>query len=1058
MSKLQALYERSQRRLQAFLDRGRREARAFVRDDVLGVDEWQSDWKGALRGKGRVLGTGWRSINGLWAGAVSNIRMLARGAFGRQTVQPLPSQATDPAERFHVAQRYYDRSDDFLTTAQACTHRYFLLHLAALIALLAIAVGSVGGGHVTGVLEWISLLGCFATTPVFSVLAIRAAFYNFQLRKRRLDSFASWLWQPGEWWTEAPLGASPLSGAGPAALMLMISAATAATMLGDPAAAVASASNADPVVSENIINALFRALNVNDLWYQLLTFVFPGVGPIGGTVTPLANGIASGFSVFIAVLMTLGAAMMSYHTIIGIVATAHEGKVLGSRWHQVWAPVRVSYGVASLAPVAKGYCLLQVLVVWIALVGGQFGNLIWSGFLDGLSGAKISNPALQETVPLVRDTMFLEVCFEAVRRDAINSKSISSDVQVPEWPREPTPGPMTLTNNAIYRGIKQVWHSVVSLWDSSKTAGTQQPIAVQDMILDYGVCGSIRVASSMESAAADRNVLRLDQARNAALDSLRAKLRTIAQRMITSDGPVSINLSDKDKDRANEIFQQVLLAKADYDNALTTAVQTYVDSVNKVSLTEFKAVAGTAGWASAGSYYMTLSRISAQVMSLVGVMPEVTFGSTGSQYKDGIGIDRLLGHELLGVLPNLRSWWDTQLLTSTSLSTAAARAGQFDNSGSIAGVLEWFGSSDSALQKWLIGLAVLKPGTGQALQHMVDFGHLILNAAFMILAALGVGGALISKVPVAGAAAEAASNFVGKLMPSGAEKLTGFAATFFGLIAVALLLAAVFHAYVLPMMPFIHFLYAVMGMLILVIEGVIAAPLWAFMHIRMDGAEFLDGPQKAGYGIVFNLLFRIPLTLFGLFFSILVFEAMVWFLSKTVYAAMASATTGNTVGLVGVITYVILISVLNYQLAIRSFNLISQVPDRVARWFGAQPDGDGEHHQAANAVGFVGTHTENTMKSGVDAAKAAFFATPSDMNRLVSALEKANGDGNLASAAGTVSGASKITGAAAGRTADTPHVGDTAKGGAGDGHQTGHGSSATKAPKPEGGSKPEGGG
>ncbi|WP_431858747.1 DotA/TraY family protein [Azospirillum sp.] len=1053
MSKLRSLLERSQRRLQAFLDRGRREARAFVRDDVLGIDEWRSNWFGALRGKGRVLGTGWRSVNGLFAGAVSDIGALARGAFGRHIVPPLPSQATDPAERFQVAQWFYDRSDDFLTTAQAGTHRYFLLYLAALIALLAIAVGSVGGGHVTGLLEWISFLGCFAAVPAFGALAIRAAFYNFQLRKRRLDSFASWLRQPGEWWTEAPEGASPLSGAGPATLVLLISGATAAMMLGNPTAAVAAATNAEPVVSGNIIMALFRALNTNDLWYQLLTFVFPGVGPVGGTVTPLANGIASGFSVFIAVLMALSAAMMSYHTIIGIVATAHEGKVLGQRWHQVWAPMRVAYGTAALAPVAKGYCLLQVLVVWTALIGGQFGNLVWSGFLDGLSGAKISNPALHETIPLVRDAMFLEVCFEAVRRESAN---VSSGVPASEWPREPTPGPMTLTNNGIYRGASQLWHDAVSLWDSTITAGTQQPVAVQDLVWDYGVCGSIRVGSSKESPAADRNVLNLDEARNAALDSLRAELRTIAQRMMTSAGPVAVNLSNEE--RANEIFQQVLLTKAHYDSALTTAVQTYVDSVNKISMTEFKATAGTAGWASVGSYYMTLSRISAQVMSLVGVVPEVTFGSTGSQYKDGVGTDRLLGHELTGVLPNLRSWWDKQLLTTTSLSTSAARAGQFDNSGSVAGIMQWLGSSDSALQKWMIGLAVLKPGTGQALQHMVDFGHLILNAAFMILAALGIGGALVSKLPIAGAAAEAASNFVGKLMPSGAGKLTGFAATFFGLIAVGLLLAAVFHAFVLPMMPFIHFLYAVMGMLILVIEGVIAAPLWAFMHIRMDGAEFLDGPQKAGYGIVFNLLFRIPLTLFGLFFSILVFEAMVWFLSKTVYAAMASATTGNTVGLIGVITYVILISVLNYQLAIRSFNLISQVPDRVARWFGAQPDGDGEHHQAASAVGFVGTHTENTMKMGVDAGKAAFFATPSDMNRLVSALEKANGDGSLASAAGEASGASKITGTAAGRAADTPHAGDTARGGAGDGRQTGHGSSATKAPKPEGNGQLKGGG
>ena len=83
-------------------------------------------------------------------------------------------------------------------------------------------------------------------------------------------------------------------------------------------------------------------------------------------------------------------------------------------------------------------------------------------------------------------------------------------------------------------------------------------------------------------------------------------------------------------------------------------------------------------------------------------------------------------------------------------------------------------------------------------------------------------------------------------------------ASILDMLALALLVVGIFHAYVLPMLPYIQFLFFVMGMLILVCEGMVAAPLWAFMHVSMDGSEFVDGKQEAGYIILFNLFLRIP--------------------------------------------------------------------------------------------------------------------------------------------------------------------------------------------------------
>lgn len=144
---------------------------------------------------------------------------------------------------------------------------------------------------------------------------------------------------------------------------------------------------------------------------------------------------------------------------------------------------------------------------------------------------------------------------------------------------------------------------------------------------------------------------------------------------------------------------------------------------------------------------------------------------------------------------------------------------------------------------------------------------------------------------------------------------------------------------------------------VLTAEAMVAAPIWAFFHIRMDGADFVDQVQRPGYMIAFNLLLRIPLALFGLFLSYHVFEAMAYFVDVTFDAAMIGATADYGVGVVGTVVMIVILAYLHYQLAVRSFSLITRIPDRVMRWFGQGSEALGEEQDNDQSVAFIVGHS-----------------------------------------------------------------------------------------------------
>ena len=120
----------------------------------------------------------------------------------------------------------------------------------------------------------------------------------------------------------------------------------------------------------------------------------------------------------------------------------------------------------------------------------------------------------------------------------------------------------------------------------------------------------------------------------------------------------------------------------------------------------------------------------------------------------------------------------------------------------------------------------------------------------------------------------------------------------------------------------------------------------------MDGQDFVDQVQRPGYMIVFNLMLRPVLMIFGTILGYVTFGAMLWFVNVTFAPAAQSLGQTSSVGIVGVIVLIVIMSYIDFQIAIRSFHLITETPDRVARWFGHAGDKttDDEHGNKMTGV------------------------------------------------------------------------------------------------------------
>lgn len=153
----------------------------------------------------------------------------------------------------------------------------------------------------------------------------------------------------------------------------------------------------------------------NDLSIILLKTMFGGMPIFGGGEDPIRNIMM----VFNALVLTTGSVLLGYNLLIGTMATAQHGEMLGKYSTQM-TPLRMAYASFLLIPIANGYSLIQMIIMWLIVYGAKFASILWHMFVssDNLATALSVSPIRPEAKELARNVLLASTCMAAIQKQA----------------------------------------------------------------------------------------------------------------------------------------------------------------------------------------------------------------------------------------------------------------------------------------------------------------------------------------------------------------------------------------------------------------------------------------------------------------------------------------------------------------------------------------------------------------------------------------------------------------------------------------------------------------
>ena len=949
-------------------------AARFAKEEILGARQWRRSRLGSLTGLS-TLADGGRATKAQGAEAVGRVKGLFGLAFRKDTSgKAVPESVTDPRERFLMSMQRNGKTAQDIARSVSTTYLQFWLYLSLVAATLVFALltfpwNEPGRGALATAG---SVLFRLIPMPLLLALLLRAGWTNWAFRRFRLDSPAEYLGAGA-----AMLPRKALEGRKPSASRSVAARIGLIVALG-LGSLVAMHAMQTPALADTLsdgqayANKVFVDPPQNDVFIRLLSYVIPNAGPVpANSLAPAGGGpydlIRTGLSSFAATLLFIGMMMSGWQIITGIVASAKEGTAIGRNYHEVWAPVRTVIGYGMLVPVANGLCGAQILCLYLIAWGGNLANIIWGPYVEKAvvtttttNAGTLASQAVDTVGSSISDSLIQSIFEKELCRSTLTTMKLrkvwanavtdfvginGNGAAAPDT----SPSFVNTSGTLNYFSKNEVWAA-----DYGKICGTLEisvPKAANTATTSRTEAGTngLPTTVNLDTSYEDNRAHMLGLSRKDAVDGMRAAIAPIAEQAArtyqvgTSSGKSFSEIGALTPD-------QVADAKKNYLKSLKSLITMNADWNQSPGaqgiMDAMRQQAQADGWAKAGTYYLTITRMQSNLYSSL-------FGGVKSSplsFESSAAVSKTLAEYLFGrdtssgVIPQFRSWWRQNIgAISGDASANLTKAGSNSVFDSISDFSLWTGSIFMHLD-----VNPLNP-----MGAMIEYGDFLMRTGFGIylsIMAINQGSSLLglaagSTVLSGGAAAPSLA--IGAISTISSAAFQAIA-TPLTLVAGAIIMAGALHSYVIPMMPYILVLFFVCGMLMLTVESLVAAPLWAFFHIRLDGQEFIDQVQKPGYMIAFNLLLRPVLMIFGLILSTLVFGAMSWFINETFMPVANGLASSTTVGPIGAAVLVVMLAVINLNIASKSFHLITEIPDRVSRWFGQGGEQLGEQRDSGD--------------------------------------------------------------------------------------------------------------
>lgn len=160
-------------------------------------------------------------------------------------------------------------------------------------------------------------------------------------------------------------------------------------------------------------NLFHLASSDQSLFY--LGYIF---GSVGNLISPGGQGGATVLNIVGTMMnylntlgLTVGAFLLVYIIVVGLLRTAAEGEFLGKSWSSVWVPIRMLMGIAGLFPIGA-YSALQVMMMWIVVQGVGAGDTLWTTALNYIN--TMGSPLATVSISSLSTQQNMEYLFQSL--------------------------------------------------------------------------------------------------------------------------------------------------------------------------------------------------------------------------------------------------------------------------------------------------------------------------------------------------------------------------------------------------------------------------------------------------------------------------------------------------------------------------------------------------------------------------------------------------------------------------------------------------------------------
>ncbi len=665
-------------------------------------------------------------------------------------------------------------------------------------------------------------------------------------------------------------------------------------------------------------------------------------------------------------IFAVGLIVILYFITVLIGETATTGSPFGQRYNKTWAPLRLILFFALLAPLSgedAGINAAQRITLTIAKTGSVFATNSWIYFNETLTDTYAKNaqnilvlgkgsdliaePNFPEINELIKFMSIVQAC--KIIEPEIRKRDHLPDGIQPYLIRSRQFLSGNLTSDPDHLNMEE------TTYDKARKHANEG-----DIVIRFG---------SFNDYDSTPRLQKIHQ-------TFTAKVKPVCGEIIIPANAGDLPVSEK----LNELYYRLVLdlwndteilkaANCLVHDRNTPACKSFLDGhplersehYHTFLATELRALIDQAGedhndwnipdklmekgWAGAALWYNRVAALNGEVTSAVYKIPQPSKYpfvmelvanikkldavnlSPEEMFNLDVGGGQELEEKMLGdkdaarMLSNIYNFWNT--------------GGHYERD-----FLQSTGNAFIDITNWIFGSSgvfdMYKNPNVNPLAQLSSIGKSLIDSSVRNIAG-GFAGGLLSKL--LSGVPETIVN-----MLSGFAKTMGFATLAIGFIMY----------YILPIMPFIYFTFAVSGWVKSIFEAIVAMPLWALAHITHMEGEGVSGPgAQAGYFLLFEIFLRPIMILFSLIASISIFSAGVLILNDIFKIAIDTAmgtdqiaqlapnsekppesqgTSGR--GAIDTFFFTGMYVVICYMFALSCFKLIDGIPNSILRWMG----------------------------------------------------------------------------------------------------------------------------